>query len=65
MENMVWLDKLGIYDEELLKVNPKLVIVHISGLGNAKFGGVPSVCNRASLRHDRPGLLRLAVPAGL
>ena len=48
MENMVWLDKLGIYDEELLKVNPKLVIVHISGLGNAKFGGVPSVCNRAS-----------------
>ena len=48
MENMVWLDKLGIYDEELLKVNPKLVIVHISGLGNAKFGGIPSVCNRAS-----------------
>ena len=48
MENMVWLEKLGIYDEELLKVNPKLVIVHISGLGNAKFGGVPSVCNRAS-----------------
>lgn len=48
MENMVWLEKLGIYDEELLKVNPKLVIVHISGLGNAKFGGVPSICNRAS-----------------
>ena len=48
MENMVWLDKLGIYDDEMLKVNPKLVIVHISGLGNAKFGGVPSVCNRAS-----------------
>ncbi|HIS96441.1 MAG TPA: CoA transferase, partial [Candidatus Scatomorpha pullistercoris] len=40
MENMVWLDKLGIYDEDLLKVNPKLVIVHISGLGNAKFGGL-------------------------
>ena len=48
MENMVWLDKLGIHDEDLLAVNPKLVIVHISGLGNAKFGGIPSVCNRAS-----------------
>ena len=42
------LDKLGIHDEDLLAVNPKLVIVHISGLGNAKFGGIPSVCNRAS-----------------
>ena len=48
MENMVWLDKLGIHDEDLLEVNPKLVIVHISGLGNAKFGGLPNVCNRAS-----------------
>lgn len=48
MENMVWLEKLGIYDEELLKVNPKLVIVHVSGLGHKEFGGVPSVCNRAS-----------------
>ena len=48
MENMVWLDKLGINDEELLKVNPKLVIVHVSGLGHKEFGGVPSVCNRAS-----------------
>lgn len=48
MENMVWLEKLGIYDEELLKVNPKLVIVHVSGMGHKEFGGVPSVCNRAS-----------------
>ena len=48
MENMVWLEKLGIYDEELLKVNPRLVIVHVSGLGHKEFGGVPSVCNRAS-----------------
>ena len=48
MENMVWLDKLGIYDEELLKVNPKLVIVHVSGMGHKEFGGIPSVCNRAS-----------------
>lgn len=48
MENMVWLEKLGIYDEELLKVNPKLVIVHVSGMGHKEFGGIPSVCNRAS-----------------
>lgn len=48
MENMVWLDKLGIYDEDLLNVNPKLVIVHISGYGNPKFGGVPEYCDRAS-----------------
>ncbi len=48
MENMVWMDKLGVYDEELLKVNPKLVIVHVSGLGHKEFGGLPNVCNRAS-----------------
>jgi len=48
MENMVWLEKLGINDEELLKVNPKLVIVHVSGLGHKEFGGVPDVCDRAS-----------------
>ena len=34
-------------------------------MGHKEFGGIPSVCNRASLRHDRPGLLRLAVPPGL
>jgi crotonobetainyl-CoA:carnitine CoA-transferase CaiB-like acyl-CoA transferase len=48
MENMVWMDKLGVYDEELLQVNPKLVIVHVSGLGHKEFGGLPNVCNRAS-----------------
>ncbi len=48
MENMVWLDKLGIYDEDLLKVNPKLVIAHISGFGNPAFGGLPEYCDRAS-----------------
>lgn len=48
MENMVWLDKLGIYDEDLLKVNPKLVIAHVSGMGHKEFGGIPEVCNRAS-----------------
>jgi len=48
MENMVWLDKYGISDEELLKVNPKLIIVHVSGFGRPQFGGVPEVCDRAS-----------------
>lgn len=48
MENMVWMDKLDVYDEELLKVNPKLVIVHVSGMGHKEFGGLPNVCNRAS-----------------
>lgn len=48
MENMVWVHKLGIYDEELLKVNPKLIIVHVSGYGNPAFGGVPEYCDRAS-----------------
>ncbi len=48
MENMVWLEKLGIYDEELLAVNPKLVIVHVSGMGRQEFGGAPGVCGRAS-----------------
>lgn len=48
IENMVWLDKLGIRDEELLAVNPKLIIVHISGYGHIEFGGVPEICNQAS-----------------
>lgn len=48
IENMVWLDKFGIDDEELLRINPKLVIVHISGYGNPRFGGVPEICNRGS-----------------
>lgn len=48
IENLVWLDKLGIYDEELLNVNPGLVIVHISGFGRQEFGGSPETCGRAS-----------------
>jgi crotonobetainyl-CoA:carnitine CoA-transferase CaiB-like acyl-CoA transferase len=48
MENMVWLDKYGISDEEMLKVNPKLVIVHISGYGRPQFGGDAEVADRAS-----------------
>ena len=48
MENLVWLEKLGIRDEELMEANPRLVIVHVSGLGSARFGGLPNVCGRAS-----------------
>lgn len=48
MENMVWLDKLGIKDEELLEINPRLVIAHVSGYGREEFGGMPNVCGRAS-----------------
>ncbi len=48
IENMVWLDKLGINDELLLAVNPKLVIAHVSGFGRPQFGGVPEECDRPS-----------------
>ncbi len=47
-ENLVWLEKLGISDEMCLEVNPKLVIVHVSGFGRPQFGGVPEVCDRGS-----------------
>ena len=48
MENMVWLGKLGIRDEELMEANPKLIIAHISGYGTPAFGGLPEYCDRAS-----------------
>lgn len=48
MENMVWLDKYGISDDELMAVNPKLIIAHVSGFGRPQFGGDPEVCDRAS-----------------
>ncbi|HHW42727.1 MAG TPA: CoA transferase [Desulfotomaculum sp.] len=48
IENMVWTEKLGIKDEMLHEVNPKLVITHISGFGRPQFGGVPEECNRPS-----------------
>lgn len=47
-ENLVWLEKLGITDEMCMGVNPKLVIVHVSGFGRPEFGGVPEVCKRGS-----------------
>jgi crotonobetainyl-CoA:carnitine CoA-transferase CaiB-like acyl-CoA transferase len=46
IENMVWIDKLGITDEMLLEINPKLVICHISGYGTPKFGGDQRQINR-------------------
>lgn len=48
LENMVWLDKLGVDCKELLEVNPKLIIVHVSGYGRPQFGGNPAICNRPS-----------------
>ena len=48
MENMVWLEKLGITDEEILEANPKIVIAHISGFGSEHFGGEEGVTGRAS-----------------
>ncbi len=48
LENVVWLDKLGIDPQEMLKINPKLVIVHVSGFGRPQFGGNPEICDRSS-----------------
>lgn len=48
LENLVWLDKLGITEDLLLKVNPKLIIVHVSGFGRPQFGGIPEICDKPS-----------------
>ncbi|MGS0764496.1 CaiB/BaiF CoA transferase family protein [Syntrophomonas curvata] len=48
LENVVWLDKLGIDPKEMLRINPKLVIVHVSGFGRPQFGGNPEICDRPS-----------------
>lgn len=48
MESMVWLEKLGIRDSDLLEVNPGLIIAHASGYGTPAFGGIPEYCDRAS-----------------
>ena len=47
IENMVWIEKLGITDEMLMEVNPQLIICHVSGFGTPKFGGEESYLNRA------------------
>lgn len=46
IENMVWIGKLGITDEMLMEVNPKLIICHISGYGTPGFGGEERQMNR-------------------
>lgn len=48
LENMVWTEKLGITEDLLLEVNPKLIIAHVSGFGRPQFGGVREECNRPS-----------------
>jgi len=48
IENMVWLEKLGITDADILAVNPKIVVAHVSGFGRPQFGGVPEHCDRPS-----------------
>lgn len=47
IENMVWIDKLGISEEMLFEVNPKLIICHINGYGTPTFGGDPRQLSRA------------------
>lgn len=47
IENIVWIDKLGISDEMLLEVNPKLIICHVSGFGTPGFGGTKRYLERA------------------
>lgn len=49
VENLVWLEeRYGISDKDILSVNPKIVIVHVSGYGKPEFGGDPEKCSRAS-----------------
>ncbi len=49
VENLVWLeDRYGITEELLFEVNPSLVIVRVSGYGNAKIGGEKEKSNRAA-----------------
>ncbi len=48
LENMVWIEKLGITEEMIFEVNPGIVIAHVSGFGRPQFGGVPEECDRPS-----------------
>ncbi|MEM3577902.1 MAG: CoA transferase [Candidatus Bathyarchaeia archaeon] len=49
VESLVWLEeRFGIKDEDILKANPKIVIVHVSGYGRPEFGGDPKKCKRGS-----------------
>jgi len=48
LENLVWLDKLGIDEKDCLELNPRLIIVHVSGFGRPQFGGKEEICDRGS-----------------
>ena len=49
MDNLVWLEqRYGITDKMVLEVNPKIIIVHVSGYGKPEFGGNANMCWRAS-----------------
>lgn len=48
VENLVWIEKMGITDAMIREANPKIVIVHVSGFGRPQFGGIPEVCDRPS-----------------
>ena len=52
-------NRWGLDDESLWKVNPKLVITHISGYGPARRSRLHQA---GFLRHRRPGLFRHDVP---
>jgi crotonobetainyl-CoA:carnitine CoA-transferase CaiB-like acyl-CoA transferase len=49
VESLVWLEeRYGIRDVDILRANPKIAIVHVSGYGRPEFGGDPEKCNRGS-----------------
>jgi crotonobetainyl-CoA:carnitine CoA-transferase CaiB-like acyl-CoA transferase len=49
VENLVWLEeRYGIRDADILRANPKIAIVHVSGYGRPEFGGDPEKCKRGS-----------------
>lgn len=49
IENLVWQEqRYSITDKEVFEVNPKIIIVHVSGYGKPEFGGDKDKCFRAS-----------------
>jgi crotonobetainyl-CoA:carnitine CoA-transferase CaiB-like acyl-CoA transferase len=49
VENLVWLEeRYGIRDTDILRANPRMAIVHISGYGRPESGGDPEKCKRGS-----------------
>ncbi|MDI9646332.1 MAG: CaiB/BaiF CoA-transferase family protein [Archaeoglobales archaeon] len=69
VENLVWLEeRYGITDKEMLKENPQLVIVHVSGYGRPEFGGEKEKCSRGSydiISQAYSGWCNLAAPPGM